>query len=215
MTTIEHTLTPREAKRFYDRYGTKLDWSDPFEGRAKAVAHSWVGLQPGDRVLELGIGCGHFQAHAAQRVGATGASVGVELSTTMLELTRAKAPAAHLVHGNMLSLPLASGSFDWGFSSYVLDLLPLHAIAPALREARRVLKAGAPLVLCSLTEGQTRAERLIIAMWKGIHALGPAHVGGCRPVCLQPLLREAGFEIERSEHVGQLGVPSEVILARA
>ena len=53
-----------------------------------------------------------------------------------------------------------------------------------------------------------------MSLWQGIHrVLGPAAVGGCRPLELGGLLEAAGFQVLRSEHVGQLGTPSSVVLA--
>lgn len=208
---IEDTITAAEATRFYDRYGARLDWSDRFEGRAKALAHGWLELAPGQTVLELGPGTGRFQALATAAVGPTGTSIAVDLSLTMLRLTRARAPAARAVRASALALPLPDGACDRAFSSYVLDLLPRGAIATALAELRRVLRPGGQLVLCSLGEGSTRVERLLMGLWSRIHRLAPARVGGCRPLGLEPLVAAAGFEVERRAHVGQLGVPSEVL----
>jgi ubiquinone/menaquinone biosynthesis C-methylase UbiE len=215
---IEETLSEAEAQRFYDRYGKRLEWSDWFEGRAKGVAHGWASPEPGQRVLELGIGTGRFQELARQQLGSTGQALAVELSPTMLRLTgerlqRAGLSPAGLLRGSVIALPLASESFDWVFSSYTFDLLPLRSLRVALEEARRVLRPEGRLVVCSLTEGQTWLERLFMGSWKRIHALSPARVGGCRPLVLGPLLEEAGFAIERRQHVGQLGTPSEVLLA--
>jgi len=216
---IEETVSEREAQRFYDRYGKKLEFSDAFEGRAKAVAWDWCELKPGQSVLEVGVGTGRFQAYAHAQVGGGGPGqeglcVGLDLSRTMLELGQQRAPGADQVQGSVCALPLADASFDWVFSSYTFDLLPLRAIRAALPEVRRVLKPEGRVVLCGLTEGQASLERVFMFLWKGIHSLAPAQVGGCRPLELTPLLEDAGFEVLRREHVGQLGTPSEVLLAR-
>ena len=98
-------LSEAEAKRFYDRHGARLELSDAFESRAKELAFSWLAAEPGQRVLELGVGCGHFQAHASERVGPEGLSVGIDLSETMLGLTRDKAPRAGLLRASAARLP--------------------------------------------------------------------------------------------------------------
>lgn len=207
-------LTEAEAKRFYDRHGSKLEWSDAFEERAKRLAFSWVEPRPGDRVLELGVGCGHFQPYALERVGPAGLVAGFDLSETMLRLTKDRAPAACLVRASAAHLPFRAESFDWAFSSYVLDLLPTQVIEAALRGLHEALRPGGSLVLCSLTEGHSALERTFMALWKRIHRLAPERLGGCRPLRLAPLVQAAGFEVVRREHVGQLGMPSEVLLAR-
>lgn len=210
---IEETLSQREAQRFYDAYGRKLEWGDPFEARAKARALGLAAVEAGERVLELGVGTGRFQA-AALAWGA-GLVVGLDVSSTMLGLAREAAPRAHPLRGTATALPFADGSFDLVFSTYTFDLLALRDVELALREARRVLRPGGRLAACSLTEGRTLAQRALIGAWKGIHRwLGAARVGGCRPLELSELVRAAGFRVEADEHVAQLGIPSEVVLAR-
>jgi demethylmenaquinone methyltransferase/2-methoxy-6-polyprenyl-1,4-benzoquinol methylase len=211
---IEDTISEAQAQRFYDRYGKRLEFSDAFEGRAKALAWSWCESSPGQRVLELGVGTGQFQALAAERSRGQGVVVGLDISRTMLELAQERAPAARQVQGSVAALPFADQSFDWVFSSYTFDLLPLGLIEVALAEVRRVLRPEGQVVLCGLTEGRAALERLFMFLWGGIHRVAPAQVGGCRPLTLTPLLEAAGFEVLRREHVGQLGTPSEVILVR-
>ena len=92
---------------------------------------------------------------------------------------------------------------------------PARRLLPALRALRPLLGPEGRAVFCTLTEGEGLLESALIGTWKVIHrALGPAAVGGCRPLQLAPQLAEAGFEVLRREHVGQLGTPSEVLLAR-
>lgn len=208
----DFTLSEADAKRFYDRYGRNLDRGEPFEGRAKARAHDLAGVRAGERVLEVGTGCGHFLAYALAR--GAGAVVGVDLSETMLALSRARAPAAALVRASTLRLPLADAAFDLVFSSYLLDLLPGPDVDRALRELTRVVRPDGRVVLCGLTLGRTLAERAVMGLWTRIHRLSPARVGGCRPLALVPRLAAAGLELVEHQHVGQLGVPSEVLLAR-
>lgn len=146
---------------------------------------------------------------------AAGASVvGVDLSATMLRLGRARAPGAAVVQGSILRLPVRDGAFDAVFSSYLLDLLPRRDLAPALRALGAALAPGGRLVLAGLTEGRTLAQRAVMGLWSRIHALAPARVGGCRPLVLAPFVAEAGLEVVSRRHVGQLGVPSEVLLVR-
>jgi ubiquinone/menaquinone biosynthesis C-methylase UbiE len=55
-------------------------------------------LAPGERVLDVGCGCGQSSLELAERVGPTGSVLGVDLSTPMLEQARARARAAGLTH---------------------------------------------------------------------------------------------------------------------
>jgi ubiquinone/menaquinone biosynthesis C-methylase UbiE len=208
---IDHTLTEAEAKRFYDRYGRNLDRGEPFEGKAKARARALADAQPGERALEVGIGTGQFLAEATARGARV---VGVDLSETMIAISRERAPDARLVRASALRLPLADGAVDLAFSCYLLDLLPGPDIDRALRELARVVRPGGRVVLCGLTEGRSLAERALMGLWKKIHRLSPARVGGCRPLELAPRLAAAGLALVTHERVSQLAVPSEVLLAR-
>jgi len=213
---IDAGLEPREAGRVYDRIGKSLALGGPFEGRARALAQSWLQVEPGQRALEVGVGLGStLEVLAGRSEG--GQLLGVDVSPRLLGIASRRAPRARLVLGSVTALPCSDESFDWVVVAYTLDLLPSPAIPVALRELRRVLRPEGRLVLCSLSEGQTRLEACLMATWKGIHRiLGPAAVGGCRPLTLRPLLEEAGLRLLRAEHVGQLGTPSEVLeLARS
>lgn len=211
---LERGLEPRAAARVYDRIGSKLAMGEPFEGRAKALAASWVQPRTGQRLLEVGVGTGAFLEAASQLDGVQ--AVGLDVSCEMLRLTRERAPGAQLVRGSATAPPLARASFDWLYVGYTLDLFPLDSIVPALVELRQLLAPGGQAVLCSLGPGRSWLERSLMTLWQGFHrALGPAAVGGCRPLELVGLLERAGFAVLRQEHVGQLGTPSTVVLARA
>ena len=209
---LERGLEPRAAARVYDRIGSKLAMGEPFEGRAKALAASWIEPQPGQRVLEVGVGTGAFLEQVSQLEGVR--ALGLDVSAEMLRLTRARAPRALLVRGSATDPPLARASFDWLYVGYTLDLFPLERIVPTLVELRGLLAPGGRAVLCSLSPGRSVLERGLMTLWQGFHrVLGPAAVGGCRPLELVGLLEQAGFQVLRAEHVGQLGTPSSVVLA--
>lgn len=101
-----------------------------------------VAIRPGQRVLEVGCGTGVFLRLAADR----GAEVhGVDASAALLDLARARVPEADLWLADMESLPFADGTFDLvaGFNAFFFAV----DIVAALREAGRVAKPGAPVVI--------------------------------------------------------------------
>jgi SAM-dependent methyltransferase len=101
-----------------------------------------VGIAPGMRVLEVGCGTGVFLRAAADR----GAEVhGLDASEALLELARARVPEADLCLGDLESLPYDDDVFDVvaGFNSFFFAI----DLVGALREAGRVAKAGAPVVI--------------------------------------------------------------------
>jgi len=54
--------------------------------------------QPGERVIDIGCGCGDTSLDIARIVGKAGAVIGVDVSTPMLDVARARAALADCVH---------------------------------------------------------------------------------------------------------------------
>lgn len=103
-------------------------------------------LNEGDRVIDLACGDGVYSCWIAERVGASGRVVGVDLAPAYLELARATAarsPAGGRVHfeqANAYELPFADDSFDLAWCAQSMFSLP-DPLA-ALRELRRVVRPG-------------------------------------------------------------------------
>jgi SAM-dependent methyltransferase len=76
------------------------------------MAHA--GLAPGDRVLDVGCGCGATSIELARRVGTTGAVLGVDLSAGMLEVARARAEHAGLRNASFLQSDAQTSTFERG-----------------------------------------------------------------------------------------------------
>ena len=111
-----------------------------------------VGIQPGERVLELGPGPGAFTVEAAGQAGEGGRLIAVDIQPAMVARVQARVWQAGLsnVHCQVASahhLPLEDGSLDRAFLITVLPEIPGRA--RALAELRRVLKPGGML---SITE---------------------------------------------------------------
>jgi SAM-dependent methyltransferase len=101
-----------------------------------------LGIEPGQRVLDLGCGSGVFLRLAADR----GAEVfGLDASQALIEIARARVPEADLRVGDIQFLPYDDDSFDvvTGFNSFFFAA----SMAAALREAGRVAKPEAPVVI--------------------------------------------------------------------
>jgi SAM-dependent methyltransferase len=93
-------------------------------------------------VLDVGCGVGAFLQLAARR-GAR--PFGLDASEALLELARQRLPHADLRVGDMEALPYEDDCFDLvtGFNAFFFA----NDIIAALREAGRVAKPGAPVVI--------------------------------------------------------------------
>ena len=110
-----------------------------------------LALRPGERVLDIGCGCGHTTLELVARVGPQGLAAGVDISRLMLEVARARAPAGSPLSfleldAQTTDLAKAAGidAFDAAFSRFGVMFFsdPVAAFANirlALRAAGRLV----------------------------------------------------------------------------
>ena len=111
-----------------------------------------IGIQPGERVLELGPGPGAFSVGAARLVGPEGSLVAVDIQPEMIAAVENRLHEAGLANvethvASAYELPLEDASVDRAFLVSVLSEIPDRR--RALVELSRVLKPGGIL---SITE---------------------------------------------------------------
>jgi SAM-dependent methyltransferase len=132
-----------------------------------------VGIGPGQVVLELGCGSGVFLRRAADK----GARVfGLDAAEALIEIARDRVPEADLRVGDLQFLPYEDDFFDVvaGFNSFFFAA----DMTAALREARRVAKPAAPVVI----QVWGRPERCdLTPMLQAIGPLRPAPAPGAPP----------------------------------
>lgn len=103
-----------------------------------------VGVGPGVALLDAGCGAGLACALAVAR----GARVwGLDAATGMIAIASRRAPEAHFTLGDMERMPYTDATFDvvTGFNSFTYTSHPVQA----LREARRVVRAGGVVLATS------------------------------------------------------------------
>jgi SAM-dependent methyltransferase len=139
------TQATGSAGRHGELWGARArDWAEIEDQQSPTYEEAIrrVGVAPGQRVLDLGCGSGAFLRAAADR----GARVyGLDASEALIELARARLPEADVRVGDMQFLPYEDDFFDvvTGFNSFFFAA----DMTAALREAGRVAKPGAPVVI--------------------------------------------------------------------
>ena len=134
-----------------------------------------AGLQPSQRILDLGTGTGSVALRCAPRVAPDGHVIGVDVSSEMLTLARGRASRAGLANisfadGRAEALPVESASQDAVLAS--LSLMYVIDRAAAAREVARVLKPGGRLV-AAVWAGPERADIVRLQQIAGSFAPKP------------------------------------------
>ena len=125
-----------------------LDVPHPFLTRARL--RRILAPQPGERVLEVGPGTGHYTLDIAEQIMPPGVLDILDLQQEMLDHTMRKASEHRITNivptqGDAQDLPYPSDTFDAAYMTVTLGEVPDQDAV--LRELRRVLKPGGRLVV--------------------------------------------------------------------
>ena len=163
----------------------------------RARFHQLLGLKPGDRVLDVGVGPGLLAREMAETVGEQGKVRGIDQSEPMLDMTRkrcADLEQADFVQADACDLPYPGASFDAVVSTQVYEYVP--DMERALTEAARVLEPGGRIQILDTDWDSTvwstrnpQRMRKIMDAWDE-HLYDP-HL----PTTLGPRLEQAGFRV--------------------
>src|SRR5215212_7767986 len=145
MATIGATRGGGSAERWGALWGARpADWALSEEQQVPTYAEALrrVGLEPAQLVLDIGCGVGAFLRLVTDR---DARAFGLDASDALLDVARQRLPDADLRVGEMEALPYEDDTFDLvtGFNSFFFA----NDIVAALREAGRVAKPGAPIVI--------------------------------------------------------------------
>jgi SAM-dependent methyltransferase len=145
MPTPSTDTTRGSAARWGPLWGARPeDWATSEDQQVPTydAALDHVGLREGDCVLDVGCGAGGFLKLVDRRGGV---AAGIDASEALITLARRRLPGADLRVGDMESLPHPDGSFDLvtGFNAFFFA----NDMVRALREAGRVARDGAPVVI--------------------------------------------------------------------
>jgi ubiquinone/menaquinone biosynthesis C-methylase UbiE len=183
-----------QARATFDRVAPDYDAGGPgcfahFGRRLTEV----VGVEPGQRVLDVATGRGAILIPAAERAGTAGEAIGIDLSEAMANGAREEAARLGLpvrvavMDGEELDYPDAS--FDRVFCGFGVMFFP--NLERALAGFRRVLRPGGRLGLSSWHVTQT-ADLDAVLIQAGVMS-GSGPVGLTEPEELERPLAAAGF----------------------
>lgn len=150
--------------------GYRREWLDKVPAE---IVDRFVGIgnpfgvrcpKPGERVLDVGCGCGMDTLIAGLLVGETGSAVGIDLTPEMLDPARRSGHAPHIrfEEASVDELPFEDGSFDVVISNGVLNLVPDKDAA--FREIARVLRPGGSFIAADLVVIETVPPELLCSM---------------------------------------------------
>ena len=213
------SLTPGEAKAFYDRFGSRQDSQSFYEAAALDQLVENGSFATAKFVFEFGCGTGRFALDLLQHHLPAGAVYrGSDISSTMVGLASARlAPygerAAVELSSGEVAIGLGEHSVDRVVSTYVLDLLSASSAERFLAEAKRVLRPDGLLCLVGITYGTTPSSRVVMGIWQWLFTRNPSWVGGCRPTLLAERLASADWRVRFRRVVVSWGIASEVVVA--
>ena len=158
--------------------GYRNEW---LKGIPEAAIESFAGtgnpfslgeIHSGEQVVDVGCGAGIDSLIAANKVGAAGQVIGVDMTPAMLERARGSATKGKFANvefrqGYGEALPVPDGWADVVISNGVLNLMPDKAAA--LGEMARVVKPGGRLQIGDILVQKEvpQAAKEDIALWTG------------------------------------------------
>ncbi len=203
----------KRTRRVYDRLATVYPVSSYlFHSAAHRVALEMSGVRDGKRILEVGTGSGELFRRLVS-LNPKGRTIGIDFSHAMAARTHRTArerfphSSCSCNTASACSLPLADQSFDFVFSSLMMELLDPVRQRAALEEFHRVLRPGGRLTLVLIGEDSDvfnwlfrRCVRIVPAFW------GPQIES-----TTQSHLEKIGFHMVQSRRVRQNGYPTLIL----
>jgi SAM-dependent methyltransferase len=148
------TPSPNSAQIEYWNKTAGVAWAkynDQLDRQISPLGHEAmrsIALNSGERVLDVGCGCGHTTIDIANRVGPTGSATGVDISAPMLAIAAVRAPQPNagrieFRRQDVQADELGPACFDVAFSRF--GVMFFSEPVAAFRNIRRALRPGGRL----------------------------------------------------------------------
>ncbi len=153
-------------------------------------------VRAGDIVLDIGSGAGIDCLVAAQKVGAQGKVIGLDMTPAMIARATENALEAGVGNvefrlGDAENMPVEDSSVDWVISNCVINLAPDKERVFA--EVRRVLKPGGKLVISDIVLGDDLPTEVLESVDALVGCLG----GAMRESTYLQIMSDVGLEAVR------------------
>jgi len=210
------TRSKAEARASYDRLSKIYDLlAGRSEEECREVGLQKLAAKKGETILEIGFGTGHGLLALARAVRPSGRVYGIDLSTGMCRVARARLAQAKvsenvvLMCGDAVALPYPARTFGAVFTSFTLELFDTPEIPRFLHECQRVLRGDGRICVVALSKIRVN---VMTGLYEWVHAKFGAYAD-CRPIYAQAALEDAGFQTLDATEMSMWGLPIEVILA--
>jgi SAM-dependent methyltransferase len=180
-----------EARRLNSSYAT----SDVVAQRAQVL--DMLGLERGERVLDIGSGPGYLLASMAEAVGPAGAVQGMDLSEAMNAIARERCASmawTSVGTGDACDLPYGDATFDVVVSTQVYEYVA--DMPAAVAQLRRVLRPGGRALVLDTDWDSLVWNVSDRALHDRVIEAWEEHLADSRlPRRLAGLLRRGGFDV--------------------
>jgi SAM-dependent methyltransferase len=165
-------------------------YSEPLAARFADLA----GIQPGQRLLDVGCGPGALTAELVRRSGADAVSA-VEPSASFAAAARQRLPGVDVRRSPAEQLPFPDDTFDAALAQLVVHFMTDPG--QGLREMGRVTRPGGVVAACVWDHAGGRGP--LTAFWSAVRELDPAAddesgLAGAREGHLAQLFTQAGLD---------------------
>ncbi|WP_020474000.1 class I SAM-dependent methyltransferase [Zavarzinella formosa] len=214
----DHSLTPEDISRFFDKTGWTLAFANALDRLAYSRLLSNGHFSEASAVLDIGAGVGHLadrllKGHLSPACKVTLIEVAASLAS---RLKHRFARFGERVRVELINprvpYPLASGSFDRIVSTYVFEMMNHDQLVAMTKEAHRLLKKHGLLCLLTTSRGNDWLSRINSEVSSILYCLDPRFVGLSRLVNLRPYFHASNWELVFLNRVSHFGFCSEATI---